>query len=271
MNNHIVAVALISFKEGLRQRVLYGMLIFSLLLIAFSVLASGLFMRDIDKITIDFCLTAVSLGGLLVPFFLAVNLLARDLERRTVYSLLARAISRREYILGKFGGLALITTTIVGILSCASIIAIAGSKLLYAGHFFADFRWSAVLIALAACLFGLLMFNAVVIFWSSVTTSSFLVTLLTLATYLVGQTMEDLVRFMSIKIPGVEHSPLVQKSVQVALYIFPNLAAFDLKLAAAHGLIVPFKELFFLTVYGASYTVAALCLAILFFQKRDLV
>lgn len=63
-----LAVAIISFQEGLRQRVLYGILIFALFMMSAAVLLSGLFMRDIAKITIDFCLAAISIGGLLVPF-----------------------------------------------------------------------------------------------------------------------------------------------------------------------------------------------------------
>ena len=74
--NNILAVISITFKEGLRQRILYGVIISALLLMFFAVLFSGLFMRDISKIILDFCLSAVSIGGLLIPFFLAVNLLS---------------------------------------------------------------------------------------------------------------------------------------------------------------------------------------------------
>jgi ABC-type transport system involved in multi-copper enzyme maturation permease subunit len=268
---NIVAVAIISFKEGLRQRVLYGILLFALFMMTGSVLLSGLFMRDIAKITIDFCLAAISIGGLLVPFFLAVNLLARDIERRTIFSLLSRAISRSQYILGKFGGLALLTVTIVGILSLSGGAAIWTSKLLYGDQFFQYLNIPALVSAVLLGLVGLLMFTAVVVLWSSITTSSFLVTLLAIATYIIGNTMEELVRFMTTPPPGVEISPVVQKTLTAALYIFPNLAAFDLKLAAAHGLMASGGEILFLLAYGVGYTVAALCLAIFFFQRRDLV
>jgi ABC-type transport system involved in multi-copper enzyme maturation permease subunit len=268
---NILAVAIISFKEGLRQRVLYGILLFALFVMTGSVLLSGLFMRDIAKITIDFCLAAISVGGLLVPFFLAVSLLARDIERRTIFTLLSRSITRGEYILGKFGGLALLTVTIVAILSLSGAGAIWTSRMLYGAHFFASVNMAALLVAVLISLLGLLMFTAVVVLWSCVTTSSFLVTLLVIATYIIGHTMEDLVRFMSSPPPGVEISPVVLKTLTAALYIFPNLAAFDLKLAAAHGLMASGREIVFLLTYGLGYTAAALCLAILFFQRRDLV
>ncbi|MBV5330553.1 MAG: ABC transporter permease subunit [Chlorobium sp.] len=269
--NNILAVAIISFKEGLKQRVLYGILLFALFMMTASVLLSGLFMRDIAKITLDFCLAAISIGGLLVPFFLAVNLLARDIERRTIFSLLSRSISRSQYVLGKFGGLALLTVTIVAILSLSAAGAVWTSKLLYGDQFFQFLNVSALLTAVLMGLLGLLMFTAVVVLWSCITTSSFLVTLLAVATYIIGNTMEDLVRFMATPPKGVEISPFVQKTLTAALYIFPNLAAFDLKLAAAHGLMATGREIVFLLTYGVGYTVAALCLAIFFFQRRDLV
>ena len=68
MLNNIVAVALLSYKEGLKQRLLYGIMLFALVMMLASVLLSGLYMRDIAKITLDFCLAAISIGGLLVPF-----------------------------------------------------------------------------------------------------------------------------------------------------------------------------------------------------------
>lgn len=266
----ILAIALLSFQEGLRQRVLYGILLFALFVMTASVLISGMFMRDIAKITIDFCLAAISVGGLLVPFFLAVNLLARDIERRTIFSLLSRAISRAQYVLGKFGGLVLLTVTIVAILSVSAAAAIWVSKFLYGDHFFQQLNSAALLTAVLIQLLGVLLFTAVVVLWSCITTSSFLVTLLAIATYIIGHTMEELVRFMATPPPGVEISPLVEKTLGAALYIFPNLAAFDLKLAAAHGLMPSLQEIIFLLSYGIGYTAAALCLAIIFFQRRDL-
>ncbi len=78
----IWAIALITFKEGLRHRILYGILIAALLIIFFSVFISGLFMRDLLKILLDIGLSSVSAGGLLVPFFLTTAMLAGDLEKK---------------------------------------------------------------------------------------------------------------------------------------------------------------------------------------------
>lgn len=66
---NVFAVALLSFKEGVQHRVLYGVLISALLLMSFAVLVSGFFLRDVAKVILDFCMATVTLGGLTIPFF----------------------------------------------------------------------------------------------------------------------------------------------------------------------------------------------------------
>lgn len=264
------AIGRITFREGIRQRVLYGAVLFAGAIIFFSVLFSGLFMRDIAKITLDLCLSAVNLGGLLVPFFLAIQMLARDLERRTIYSILSRPISRPEYILGKFIGLALLALVLMATLTVATLAAVSLARLLYSPAFFENLSWTSIFLSIFISFLGMLVFIAVVVFWSMVTTSSFLATLLTLATYLIGHSVEDMARFVLSRTPGVEISPVVAWTVQAAQYIFPNLAAFDLKSVAAHGMAIPAVHVASLAAYALAYSGAMLMLAIWVFRKRDL-
>ncbi|MCL7488662.1 MAG: ABC transporter permease [Desulfobulbaceae bacterium] len=268
--NTIWPIALITFKEGLRYRVLYGVVVFAVFFNVFAVLISGFFMRDILKITLDLCLSVVSAGGLLVPFFLAVNLLSGDIEQRTIYTILARPASRANYIIGKFIGLGLLAAMIVGVLTCFTLLAVWGSTQIYPEHFFTRLSVSSILMSSFIALLAILTLNSTVVLWCCVTTSSFLATLLTLATYVVGQTVEDLVHFVSAQLPGVDISPTVKKVIHVTLYIFPNLAAFDFKQQAAHGLAISFQEVSLVTVYGFAYVTAILIIAVLYFNKRDL-
>jgi len=264
------AICRITFKEGIRQRVLYGAVLFAGAVIFFSVLASGLFMRDIAKITLDICLTAINLGGLLVPFFLAVQMLARDMERRTVYSILSRPLSRSQYVLGKFGGLALLAAALMATLTLATVAAIFLARAMYAPVFFKGFSWGPVFLSIFVSYLGMLVFIAAVVLWSMVTTSSFLATMLTLATYIIGHSVEEMVRFVLSRTPGVEITPMVTWTVRGAQYLFPNLAAFDLKLVAAHGLAVTWGHVGFLIAYAIACASAMLTLAMLVFRKRDL-
>lgn len=268
---NIYAVLWITFKEGLRQRVLYGVVIFALFLMTFAVLISGWFMRDISKVILDFCFSAISIGGLLVPFFLAINLLSKDIERKTIFSILATPVSRSGYILGKFGGLALIVAVVMLILSGASLIALYGGKALYGERFFTSFSFAAFVQNIVMSWLGIVVLLSMVVLWCSVTTSSFLATLLTLTTYFIGHTIDDVVRFVTTETPGVMISQSVKLAVLCVQYLAPNLAAFDLKLQAAHNLIMPSHELAMLILYGVTYSSIALSLAVLIFRKRDLV
>lgn len=266
----ILDISFFTFKEGLRHRILYGILTFACVLIVLSVLLSGMFMRDISKVLLDFCLSAVSLGGLLVPIFIAINLLAGDIETRNVYTILSLPVSRTSYIIGKFLGLCILLASIMVLLTIATLISIQAGIFLYSDAYFTEISTSSIISSVVIAALGNMVLLGCVFFWSSITTSSFLTTLLTLATYLIGQTIEEIVRFMSVQTPGVEFSPLFKKSVIFFLYIFPNLSAFDLKQQAAHGQLISLNHMAFLTSYGFAYLTVVLGFAIIFFSRRDL-
>ncbi|MBM9513575.1 ABC transporter permease [Desulfogranum marinum] len=268
--NKLWSVAFLTFKEGLKHRILYCVFIVALLAMTLSVLISGFFMRDISKIILDFCLATISIGGLLVPFFLGITLLAGDIDKRTVVTILSRDISRPQYILGKYIGISLLTGMIMAFFFAATIIAIQGGILLYGEHYFKSYSLLAVFSSTLLNYFGISILNAVVVLWCSITTTSFLATLLTLATYLVGHLMDDVVRFIESPPPGILISMPLQKTVQATQYIFPNLAAFDHKLSAAHGIPIPFIQFSVLTSYAGVYIVAVLSLSIVLFTRRDL-
>ncbi|WP_457574257.1 ABC transporter permease [Desulfolithobacter sp.] len=271
MIKRIYATALLTAREGIRQRILYGALLLALGVCCFAVLISGLFMRDLSKIILDFCLSSVALGGLLVPFFLAINLLSRDMEQKTIFTILSRPVGRAEYIVGKYAGLLVLATLVMVFLTGATYGAVWFGKMLYGTSFFTSFSPLAVLTAVLGSWLAVALLTALVVLWCSVTTSSFLATLLTVATYLIGQSIDDVIRFLAADIPGVEIAPVTRGVAVLARYLFPNLAAFDLKVQAAHGIIMAPQELLTLLVYGVTYVVAVLALAVLIFKRRDIV
>ncbi len=270
MNYNALPIASITFKEGLRHRILYGVLIAALLSIIASILLSGLFMRDMQKVILDIGLSATSIGGLLIPFFLGINLLAGDIENKTIFTILAKPVSRQQYIVGKFLGLAVLTGLVMLILTLASLLSVYSAMLVYPERFFVSFSISAVLTSSVMSYLGILVLNSTVMLWCSITTSSFLATLLTLSTYIIGQSAENLVRFINMRGEEVHISPLVQSVVNGVLYIFPNLSAFDLKQLAAHGLNITVPEGLYLVCYAVSYSTVILILTIFLFNKRDL-
>lgn len=266
----IVAISLISCKEGLRNRVLYGIVLVALFMMVFAILISGFFMRDISKVMLDLCLATVNVGGLLVPFFLAIHLLARDIERRTVFTILSRPISRGEYLLGKFGGLVLLTLAIMSLLTMFTLFTAWIGEIVYGSRYFSSYSVLAVVQSVWLSFCGLMMLNSLVVLWCSMTTSSFLATLLTLATYLIGQSVDDIVRFIRVEGSDLQISETVKTIVTIVQYLFPNLAAFDYKMQAARGAVVSISEIITLTGYALGYQAVVLLAAIAFFKRREL-
>jgi ABC-type transport system involved in multi-copper enzyme maturation permease subunit len=196
--------------------------------------------------------------------------LAKDIERRTIFTLLSRPISRGQYLVGKFFGLLLLTGLIMALLTIGVWVSIMGGEYLFGARYFIRVEWFSIFAALFLSWLSVLILNGFVVLWSTVTTSSFLATLLTLFSYVIGQFVDDVVRFLQVKVTLAEISQSVRMTVGVAKYLFPNLAAFDLKSVAAHGLVIPMTDVYTLAAYAVVYITVLLSLAILFFKRRDL-
>ena len=258
-----------TFKEAVKQRVIYGTSLSAVALLILSVMISGFFMRDISKILVDFTLSIVALGGLLIPIFIAVNMLSGDMERRTAFTLLTMPIARWQYIIGKFTGLSLLLFFNIFILSTMGIAAVYAAREIYGLCFFKNFSIISYTIAAVSIFMGINILLAIVVMWSTLTTSSFLTTILTLSSYCIGETIDDIVSFVNNNSVS-QIDGLLKTVINTIKYIIPDLSAFDLKLAAAHGLIVPFQELLSLFSYSIFYIAAVLSISILVFNHRDI-
>jgi len=268
--NSIRSVAFLTFKEGLRHRVLYGAIVASMLIATFAVLICSLFLRDILKVLLDICLSAMSVGGLLIPFFLGISLLAGDLENNTVYTILAKNVSRTHYLLGKYVGLCMLTATIMSIFLVATLLAVYCASVIYPPHNFVHYSVLPTLYSALTAFMGVCVLNSIVILWCAITTSSFLATLLVFSTYVIGQTTADMVQFISSTDTGAAITPMARYIVEIALYVFPNLSSFDFKQQAAYSLPVDSSTLFFLGAYSTTYIAIMLFIAAFVFRRRDL-
>src|ERR1700746_37368 len=100
-------VALNTFREAVRDRVLYNLLFFALLMMAASVIAGQISIGIEQTVIVTLGLSAISLIGLLISIFIGVGLVSKEMDKRTLYALLAKPVRRWEFLLGKFGGLIL--------------------------------------------------------------------------------------------------------------------------------------------------------------------
>lgn len=262
-------LALITFKEGIRNRVLFGIFSIAVALCLANLIFTNMFVYDLGKVAVDVGLSVVSIAGLIIIFFLGINLLTKDLEKRTIYMVLSRPISRWQYVIGKFFGLGLLILTSVIILGLFASGSVKLAMLQAPEYVPPHFSWLTFVIALGYILFSLLITTSLALLFTCGTSSSFLAMIMTACSYLVGQNVE-LVRKMYSQAGTDLGDGLYGRLFEVISWIFPNLAAFDLKTAAAYGLPLDSSQLIWSGIYGISYMGLILVIAIFIFQRREL-
>jgi len=263
-------IALITFKEGIRNRAIYGITLVALLLFGATVLVATMVPREVGKVAVDMALSTISFAGLLVVLFVGINLMAKDLDKRTIYTVLSRPISRSQYIVGKYFGMIMLITVTMGILSFLAISAIVMLKTIH-GSFFTRFSWQTIILADCLTVLMLIVLSAISFLFASFTSSSFITLILTIITYIIGQSLSGvkaLLEAPSYEI-GFTVSPVTVNMVNAAYYLFPNLSLFDIKLQAAHALPVSSSFIIWTILYGFIYIVLSITLAALIFRKKE--
>lgn len=267
----IQALAILTFKEGIRDRALYGITIMAVMMLLATILLTNLFGHELGKVMVDLCLSTIAFAGLLLTFFVNINLMAKDIDKRTVYSVLSKPFSRTEYIMGKYFGLILLVFVSLFLLVVFSTGIIFIIKSADASLYFKDFSWICYFQAFAFQLMMFVLLNAVIIFFSSITTSSFLTLIFSLSVYVTGQSIEEVVSFFKKEALVYNiTSPVNQFVVEYLQYVFPNLSAFDIKMFASHGKLISISHTLSLFGYSIVYSALLLFFASLIFNKREL-
>ena len=265
--NGIRAVAVAVFRESVRDRVFYNLVLFAVLLVGASILIGQLTAGQDVKLIKDLSLAATSLFGLFIAVFVGINLVSKEVDRRSVYPLFAKPIRRAEFILGKYAGLLLTLLANMAVMTVA----------IYAVLFFLargvpaniQSAWDspaldpALLKALALIFLNLAVVTAVALFFSTYS-SPMLSAVFTLGVYVAGQFSADLKRFDTIV-----DAPAAIALAKAAYYVLPDFSRFDVKLAVVHGIPVSAGYMASTTAYAALYVAALLFGAVLIFSRRD--
>ncbi len=249
------AIARNTVREALRSRLLYTLVFFAVLLIGSSALLATLSYVERERILQDIGLSAIRLMGAIIAVFVGVGLIHREVERRTVYTILSKPVSRTAFVVGKFAGLAATLWLMVGImgLAFAAVSLVSGAPLGW-GH----------LAALALTCVELALLVAVATLFSSFTTPT-LASAFSLGVYLLGHLVRDL------RDLGAASDSELAERVTAGLYlVLPDLEAFDLVIPAVHGLAIPPGEVAMGALYGFGYAALVLVLAAFVFERRDL-
>lgn len=265
----IFLIAGITFKDCMRNRALYGIFFLGLVLFTANIIFTKMFSWELGKVAVDVGLSVVSISGLVIIFFLGINTVFSDLDKKTIYLILSRPLTKTHYILGKYMGLALVLLLSSIILGLCATLSFKLATYTSRGYIPLHFSWHTFFLALAFLTLSLLVILAIALFWTSITTHPFTALLLSLVSYFIGQNVENVKNIIHASKIWAQ-DPVLTNLTEVVSWIFPNLAAFDLKTTAAYGLPVNADYLMWLALYGVSYAGICLVMTILVFQRREL-
>jgi ABC-type transport system involved in multi-copper enzyme maturation permease subunit len=252
-----LAIARNAFREAVRDRVLYNLVLFVLLLIAGAIFLGELSAGQEAKIIVDLGLSAMLLFGAFIAIFVGVGLVYKEIERRTLYAILSKPIGRGQFLLGKYLGLCLtllINVLVMGIgLSLALIFVRRGWNPL------ALQIWPAIFLIY----FELMIITAVALLFSSFSSPA-LSALLTFFVFIIGHFSADLKNLAT-----TGNSVAARMLFRALYYLLPNLANFSLITPAAHGVTPNASDFALATVYMFVYVGVLLAAASLIFSRRN--
>jgi ABC-type transport system involved in multi-copper enzyme maturation permease subunit len=251
-------VALNTFREAVRDRVLYNLVFFALLMIAAAILVGQISIGIESIVVVSLGLSAISVIGLLIAIFIGVGLVYKEMDKRTLYALLAKPVRRWEFLLGKFGGLVLTLTV-----NTAAMAAGLFLVLWYVKHSLAS-EDSVVLVAVYFILLKLALVVALAMLFSCFTTP-LLSILFTAGLYISGLFVQEMRTFHSLT-----PKPALEAIMRRLSYLLPNFQNFDVMASAAHGRAVPGALILENTIYTVVYCAIVLLTAAAVFSRRDL-
>ncbi len=251
-------IALNTFREAVRDRVLYNLIVFALLLMGTAILFGQISIGVQKLILVNLGLTAMTFFGLAIAIFIGIGLVYKEMDKRTLYALLSKPVRRYEFILGKFCGLALTLLVNMLLMTAGFFLALYYVK---GGFDAADLPlfWAIYFIFLQ-----LLLATALALLFSCFS-SPVLSAAFTLGLFITGSFAADL-RELSEAL----EAPWLEGIMQAIYYAVPNFSNFNVITTVAHGRPVPGALLWGNTAYGALYIGVVLLASMLIFQNRNL-
>ncbi|MGM0609079.1 MAG: ABC transporter permease [Candidatus Muiribacteriota bacterium] len=251
----IYSIALNTLREAIRDKIFYSLIFFAFALLFFSWILSSLTISDPVKIIKDFGLGAVSLIGVLIAVFIGIGLFQRELDKKTIYVLLAKPVQRWEFLLGKYFGLCftifleVVFMTFLVILMC------------YSKGEWISFYFFYVVIAIY---FELLLILGVAFFFSSFSSSN-LSAMFTLSVFVIGHFTKDLKL-----ITNETNNVFFSSFIDFLYYLLPNLEFLNYTTEVVHNLPISVNMYFLSLFYAITYTFILFMLSVFIFNRKEI-
>ena len=264
--NRILVIAYNTVLEALRDRILYSLVLFSVLMIIGSIIITTISAEQYIKIVKDVGLMTISVIGILISVFLGMNVVYKEIEKKTVYNIFSKPVRRYEFIIGKFLG---ISSTLFLITICMSIILsvivyyyqakyAAFIEFHYGGIYYSQFIW-----AILFTFLEFLILIALSLVFSSFSTPVMTV-LFVFLTFVIGRFSSDIRLFTE-----VVKDPMAGKIAGMLYRIIPHLDIYNLRSQAVYGGVISNSLILNTILYTIVYCSALLLLSIIVFEKKE--
>jgi Cu-processing system permease protein len=254
--NSVIVIAGNTFREVIRDRILYGLVVFAVMLLLLSLALGQLSFDENLRLSANFGFTGIHIAVIVLAVFVGSSLVSKEIEKQTILTLLARPISRAEFILGKALGLLLVL----------KVVAIGLALILSIFLAFLDFKFTSVYVfAVAGILFEAAVLLSFAIFFGSFARPMMTV-VFTVSVFMLGHWVETLHFFIS------KSQNDTFKAIGTAIgYLIPNLESFNWREAPVYGLNIEFSQV--AIAFGSMIGWVTILIAgtVLIFRRRDFV
>ena len=251
----VIAIASNGFREVIRDRILYVLGFFVLVLVLASRLLPPIAVGSDEKIFLDLGIGAISLLGAIVAIFVGTGLINKEIEKRTVLILVPKPITSAEFIVGKHLGLSAVIAVLVAVMSVTYFVMMSLLGI--------EYPLQSLLIAIGYILLELALLIAVAMTFG-VFASSILATLLSFGVYLMGHLTRDL-----LELGKIAENPGIEKITKSLYLILPDLERMNLKNDAVYNILPNTGELISNFIYGFLYIILLLLITINIFSRRQ--
>jgi ABC-type transport system involved in multi-copper enzyme maturation permease subunit len=260
-------IAVNVFRESVRDKVLYNLVVFAILMMGASYLIGQLTAGQDIRIIKDLGLGAISVFGVFIAVFIGIQLVSKEVERRSINSMVSKPIERYQLVLGKYAGLVLTLAVNLAIMVAAFYAVLAYMQWMAPRGMIEALEGPALdprMLKAVVLIFGQLAVVTAIALCFSTFSSPILSASFTLGFYVAGQFSADLRNF-----DQVVDSAAAQALARGLYWILPNLAPFDIKAQVVHAVPVPASYVALTLMYGAAYIGVLLTIAVIVFSRRD--
>jgi ABC-type transport system involved in multi-copper enzyme maturation permease subunit len=251
----IIAIALNTMREAIRNKILYSILFFAVLMVAISAVFGAASIGEPMKFVKDFSLMSISLFGVIIAVVLGVNMLHKELGKKTIFNILSKPVPRWQFIAGKFLGL-FVTVLLIVLLMSSGLVA-------FLAAFEDEVDWG-LLLAAGGSLLELMVLIAVALLFSSIVVTPTLAGLFTGAVFIAGRSAYLLDHFFT-----AEYSGAVRHVARALYWLLPHLNRFNVADHVVYGNYLNPGYYTAATLYAVAYTGAALLLSAAIFSRRE--